>query len=81
MKITVKEQEKQMFCLNLPTVLVINRLSAAILPAVLKTKGIEMTHQQLWGIYSVLREYRNCHPEWVLVEAYTAGGEYVKIEI
>jgi len=77
----VYKQDKQLFQLSLPTVLLINRISIAVLQGKLRNEGINIKAPQLHGLRRVITEYRHNHPEWVLVEAYTANDEYVKIEV
>jgi len=81
MRIVVYKQDKQLFQLSLPTVLLINRISIAVLQGKLRNEGINIKAPQLHGLRRVITEYRHNHPEWVLVEAYTANDEYVKIEV
>ena len=75
------KQDKQLFQLSLPTVLLINSISIAVLQGKLRNEGIDIKALQLHGLRRVIAEYRRNHPEWVLVEVYTENDEYVKIEI
>ncbi len=75
------KQDKQLFQLSLPTALLVNRISIAVLQGKLRNEGIDIKAPKLHGLRRVITEYKRNHPEWVLVEAYTANDEYVKIEI
>lgn len=81
MKITVQKQEKELFRLTLPTVLLLNHISAAAFQIKLKKMGINTNVMRMYGLLNIVKEYRRDHPKWVIVEARTAGGEFVKIEL
>ena len=47
----------------------------------LKEYGLNVSKAQAAAFVKELNRYRRRHPEWVLVEAETADGDYVKVKL
>ena len=79
MKVVVKEQEGKTIRIWFPSGLVFNRLSAAILPGILKQNGITVTRQQAAALIKVLNQCRHQFRNWNLAEVQDAAGDTVLI--
>lgn len=80
MRIVVKDKDSHLN-LPIPTRLVVNGLTAAVLCRVLEKQGISVTRQQLMVFVHELHRFRRRHPRWTLVEVEGHDGEYVKIQL
>ena len=67
--------------LPIPTGLVLNRFTAALLPKVLEESGIHVTQAQAQRLVAAIRQFRRSHPDWVLVEVHAAKGEQVLVKL
>ena len=81
MKIVVTSKEGLDIRLPIPSGLVLNRFAAGLAPKYLKEYGIDITKEQAVVFIKALNQFRHKHPEWVLVEAQSSNGEYVKIKL
>ena len=81
MKIVVTTKEGPNIRLPIPSGLVLNRFVAGFAPQYLKEYGLDITKEQAISFVKALNRYRRKHPEWVLVEAQTSSGEYVKVKL
>lgn len=81
MKIVVKSNDGPNIRLPIPSGLVLNRFVAGFAPQYLKEYGIDISKEQAVTFIKELNRYRRKHPEWVLVEAQTSNGEYVKVKL
>lgn len=81
MKIVVTSSEGPNIRLPIPSGLVLNRFVAGAAPKYLKEYGLDITKEQAIAFIKVLNQFRRKHPEWVLVEVESSGGEYVKITL
>ena len=81
MKIVVASKEGPNIRLPIPSGLVLNRFVAGFVPQYLKEHGIDITKEQAVAFIRALNHYRHTHPEWVLVEAQSSDGDYVKIKV
>ena len=81
MKIVVKSTEGPNIWLPIPSWLILNRFAASVAPKYLKEYGIDITKKQAAAFVKALNRYRRKHPEWVLVEAQSSGGEYVTVKL
>ena len=80
MHIHVNDSNKN-FRLTLPTGLVLNRFTALFIPRFLKNKGIKINRAKAVAFVKCLNRYRRSHKDWVLVEAESADGSFVKIKL
>lgn len=80
MKIQVRSPETNLNIV-LPTGLVLNGLTARILPKVLAQNGIQLRSEDAVRFVKALNQYRRSHPEWVLVDVDSASGEKVYIKL
>lgn len=80
MKLIVTKPERDIRLL-LPTCLVLNRLSAQIGSRAMQDKNVRISPAQLNGLFRELRRFKREHPDWVLVEAETASGEYITVRL
>lgn len=82
MKIIVQEQGNTKVNLHLPTGLLLNRFTACLAPRFMKEKNdLTITAGQAYRIMKALKDYRDAHPEWVLVEVHSANGDHVVIQL
>ena len=81
MKIVVKSNEGPNIWLPIPSGLVLNQFVAGFAPQYLKEYGLDITKEQAILFVKALNQYRRKHPEWVMVEAQTSTGEYVKVKL
>lgn len=81
MKIVVKSNEGPNIRILIPSGLALNRFAAEFAPKYLKKCGLDITKERAIAFIKELKRYRREHPEWVLVEAQSSDGEYVKIKI
>ena len=79
MKIAVHNDGGRDIDLRLPTGLIVNPVSAMMLPKVLEEKGIAASRAQALALVRAINRYRRSHPGWVLVEVESADGSHVKI--
>lgn len=79
MKISVKGDRE--IELVLPSRLVLNPLSASLLPKLLKEHGVSVSGAQARALFKALNHCRRTHPEWVLVQVQSARGEEVLIRL
>ena len=81
MKIVVKSNDGPNIRLPIPSGLILNRFVAGFAPQYLKEYGIDISEEQAVTFINELNRYRRKHPEWVLVEAQSSNGEYVKVKL
>ena len=67
--------------LAIPSGLVLNSLTASLLPLYLRKYDVHIPAAQARKFIRALNRYRKAHPEWVLVEAECSSGEYVKVKL
>ena len=79
MRILINENGERPVCIRLPRGLVLNRISAAIISAALKAKGMDISDKQLHTLFREVNAYRRLHPEWKLVEVKDPDGATVEI--
>ena len=80
MKIIVKEDSHNI-SLCLPTGLMLNPCVAGIACREAKKHGAQLSRRQMNRLFNVLKDYRNTHPDWVLVEVRRANGGYVQVKL
>ena len=81
MKIVVKSNEGPNIWLPIPSGLVLNRFVGGFAPHYLKEYGLDITKEQAIIFVKALNQYRHKHPEWVLAEVESSGGESVKVKL
>jgi len=81
MQITVRGYGGKQIRLRLPSGLVLNRLSAILLSAVLKNKDINISGKQLHILFREIKAYKATHPEWKLIEVHSHDGEIIEIVV
>lgn len=79
MKIILKGDRK--LTLGLPSGLVLNCLSASLLPLYLRKYDVHITGAQARKFVRELNRYRRTHPEWSLVEVLSSTGDGVRIRL
>lgn len=80
MRIYVKDGKHKIH-LILPTGLVLNRLTAAIIGKASKTQEIPITKDQANQLFSVINQYRRAHKDWVLAEVDSADGTKIFVKL
>ena len=81
MKVHVKEAGGHNIFIWLPSGLVFNRLSAAILPGILKQNGMNITRQQAVALVKAVNHSRHRFRNWNLVEVQDSNGDYVVVKL
>ena len=81
MKISVIEPGKREKRIRIPTVLVLNHLSAYIAAKVAEKNGVPITFEQIYALITTLRDFNRSHADWKFVEVQSAGGEYICVQI
>lgn len=81
MRICIQGSFRQPFTLSLPTGLVLNRFSAALVTQVLQTHRIVISQKQAAAFLRTLKAYRTSHKDWVFVEVDSASGEHISITL
>lgn len=81
MKLMIQEKNGEKHNINLPTGMVLNRVSAGIVCRVLKKYDVELQKKQLVELMKVAKNYKKLHPEWKLLEVDDVGGEHVEVII
>lgn len=67
--------------LRIPTGLVFNRLTAAVIGKEAGKYGMKLNSRQARILIKTLNEYRRTHPDWVLAEVHNADGGYVFVKL
>lgn len=81
MQISVVEKEKSGVCLQLPTGLLLNRLTAGIVARKLRKQGMQISGKSVYAFAKAVRTYRKEHPQWQLVEVQSANGEQIQVNL
>lgn len=79
MKISVYGNQK--INIAIPSGLVLNPLTASILPIYLRKYDVRITGAQARKFVRVLNRYRRANPEWSLVEVLSSTGDGVRIRL
>lgn len=80
MKIRIRSREGN-FHLPIPTGLVLNGLTASLLPQVCSEMGLKLSKQQAKNLIFALKQFRRTHKDLVLVEVRSADGDEVLIKL
>ena len=81
MKLIIQGGSGEKHNINLPTGMVLNRVSAGIVCGILKKYDVKIQKKQLLELMKVAKNYKKSHPEWILLEVDDAGGEHIEIII
>ena len=65
----------------IPTGLLLNNLTAALLPKVFSEMGLGLTNRQAKNLITAANRFRKTHKEWVLVEVHSADGDEILIKL
>lgn len=79
MDIIVREGKGKTIHLRLPTGLVMNGVSAAVLSARLRMQGVDISAKQLRILFHAIKDYQSAYPDWKLVEVESGNGTFVEI--
>lgn len=80
MNIKIRSREGN-FHLPIPTGLLLNRVTASVLPRAFSEMGLKLSQQQARNLISALKHFRKTHKDWVLVEVHSADGDEVLIKL
>ena len=80
MKITVRSDEVNLR-IPIPTGLVFNDLTAALVPKFMEQNGVTITAKQARKFIRAMRKFKRRHRDWTLVEVQSAEGDYVEIKL
>ena len=81
MKIHIKDNNRFRFRMHLPSVLVLNPLSARLIAKRLRKQGLGITGRQAAAFSKSLNRYRREHPEWLLVEVLECNGTQITVQL
>lgn len=81
MKVHVKEVSGRGILIRFPSGLIFNRLSAVILPGILKQNGINLTREQAVAMVKTVNDCRRRFRNWNLVEVQDSGGDTVVVKL
>ncbi len=81
MKIAITDKNERLFCLCVPTWLLLNHVTVLFIPKMLERQIVRLTYRQAVCLLDALRTCRRNHKEWKLIEVYTADGTYVEISV
>lgn len=81
MHITLDGGHGKCLRLHFPSGLVLNRVSAILLSAVLKDKSLNISSGQLSLLFQAIKTYKATHPEWKMIEVHNHDGENIVIVI
>ena len=81
MRIIIEEKKGKAIKIVLPTGMLLNRLTASMMPGMLEKKGIVLTKAQAIRIVQAVRSCRRHFPDWKMVEIDSANGEHIEIRL
>ena len=81
MKLVVKEQEKTIINLSLPTGIITNRISVLIIKNVVKKYKINLSSKDLRTIFKIIKKVRKDNPSWTLLEVETSDSVNVILNV
>lgn len=81
MKIHIKDNGRNSFQLCLPSVLVLNPLSARLIARRLRKQDLPISGKQAATFSKALNRYRRLHPDWLLVDVQKHGGTQLTIHL
>ena len=81
MRLVVKGGEHRTIRLCLPTALLLNRLTACIVPLALRKSEVTVTRKQALRLIKELKRCKKRFRGWKMVEVRSADGEYVEIRL
>lgn len=81
MQVHIREKGGVKLWFPLPTELVFNRFTAPIAARAASENGVEITPAQMQALFSAIKRYKRAHPDWVLAEVKSAGGDLVKVKL
>lgn len=79
MRIIVKGETNFKFVF--PTGLILNRVTAMLVPYIAHEDDITLTRAQAIAMVKAINYYRRRHKDWKLIEVHDANGEYVEIKL
>lgn len=81
MRVTIKQTSDRGFCLKLPTGLALNRPVAWVLARKLRKQNVKIASKDLYRFMKAVRTYKKGHPDWLLAEVRSAGGEEISVTL
>lgn len=81
MRIIVKQEKGKNIRILLPSRLVFNRFSAALIPLALKNSDLKINRRQARTMVKTILDCRRRFPNWSLVEVDSADGEHIRINL
>ena len=81
MKIVIKEGNKTKLWIGIPSCLLFNRVSAAIIHSKMKKEGKNIKTKDLVKFFKALNKYRRRHRDWVIVDILSSENDSVKIKL
>lgn len=80
MKVVIKSEKKNFFII-IPTVLILNRLTANISAKIIKSKcpTIDINSKDLIKLINSIKKYKKKHKHWELLNIISADGEIIFI--
>ena len=81
MLIKVRSADGPNLTIPLPTGLFCNRLTAGFAAKAMQQNGWNATPEQMVRFFQAARQYKRKHPDWVMVEVQSSGGDYVYVKL
>lgn len=81
MLIKVRSTDGPNLTIPIPTGLFCNRLTAGFAAKAMAQNGWNATPEQMARFFRVARQYKRKHPDWVMVEVQSSGGDYVYVKL
>jgi len=81
MRFYITTDEGKHMRLRIPTALVLNRLTAAIMGSIFKKKGVPIGREHLLRLFQVLLECKSRYPDWVPVDVESADGNKFYLQL
>lgn len=80
MRITVRSGDFKLR-IPIPTGLVLNDLTAGLVPKIMEQNGMTITTKQARKLIRAMKKYKRRHRDWTLVEVQSSRGDYVEIKL
>jgi len=80
MRMHVVTENGRSFRLLLPTRLLLNGVTASIAAKAAKEKGLPIPRTAILNFFHCILDYRKQHPDWILVDVESSGGETIYIK-
>ena len=81
MIVKVRAKDGPNLTIPIPTSLLCSRLTAGFSAKMMAQNGVHATPEQMVRFFRAARQYKQKHPDWVMVEVETSTGDYVYVKL